>query len=104
MPRPCPRDPSGRRRFLRRAHLERGVATLRELEVSSRYTIREAASPVAGILEELRAAPYDILVVGAGGSITGRAAPGRLLDPRGSGGIVVRGRYPYGYSSRYDSE
>jgi sulfate transport system ATP-binding protein len=53
-----------------RAHLERGVVTLRELEVTSRYTVREAVSPIAGILAELRATPHDIVVVGAGSRVT----------------------------------
>jgi sulfate transport system ATP-binding protein len=53
-----------------RAHLERGVATLRELGVLSRFSVRQAESPVGGILAELRAEPYDLLVVGAGGAIT----------------------------------
>ncbi len=52
------------------AHLERGVATLRELGVLSRFSVRQAESPVGGILAELRAEPYDLLVVGAGGAIT----------------------------------
>jgi len=48
-----------------RAHLERGVATLRELEVPSRFSVREAESAVAGILAELRESPQDLVVVGA---------------------------------------
>ncbi len=53
-----------------RAHLERGVATLRELEVQSRYVIREADGPVAGILAELQENPHDVVVIGAGGNVT----------------------------------
>ena len=52
------------------AHLERGIATLRELGVRSRISVRPAESPVGGILAELRQDPYDLLVVGAGGPIT----------------------------------
>jgi ABC-type Fe3+/spermidine/putrescine transport system ATPase subunit/nucleotide-binding universal stress UspA family protein len=47
-----------------RSHLERGVATLRELEVASRFSIREADTAIAGILAELQARPHDLLVVG----------------------------------------
>jgi sulfate/thiosulfate transport system ATP-binding protein len=56
-----------------RAHLERGVATLRELEVQSRYAIREAEDPVAGILAELRENPHEVVVLGAGGHVTREA-------------------------------
>ena len=48
-----------------RTHLERGVATLRELEVESRFSVREAESPIEAILAELRDTPHDIVVVGA---------------------------------------
>jgi nucleotide-binding universal stress UspA family protein len=47
-----------------KAHLERGVATLRELGVSGRYTIRDADSAIEGILAELEADPHDLVVVG----------------------------------------
>jgi sulfate/thiosulfate transport system ATP-binding protein len=47
------------------AHLQRGVATLRELEVVSRSSIREAPTPLEGILAELREEPYDLVVIGA---------------------------------------
>ncbi len=53
-----------------RAHLERGVATLRELGVLSRYAFRQADGPVDGILEEMRAEPTDLVVIGAGGRVT----------------------------------
>jgi sulfate transport system ATP-binding protein len=53
-----------------RAHLERGVATLRELGVFSRFSVRQAESAVDGILAELRAEPYDLVVIGAGGRVT----------------------------------
>jgi nucleotide-binding universal stress UspA family protein len=56
-----------------KAHLERGVATLRELEVSGRYTIREADSAIEGILAELESDPHDLVVVG--GPAPGVRAP-----------------------------
>jgi sulfate transport system ATP-binding protein len=46
------------------AHLQRGVATLRELEVTSRSSTRDAATPLEGILAELREEPYDLVVIG----------------------------------------
>ncbi|HEY4229964.1 MAG TPA: ATP-binding cassette domain-containing protein [Thermoanaerobaculia bacterium] len=46
------------------AHLTRGVATLRELEVKGRPLLREAATPLEGILAELRSEPYDLVVTG----------------------------------------
>ncbi len=46
------------------SHLERGVATLRELEVTGRISIRQAESPIDGILAEIREHPYDMIVVG----------------------------------------
>ncbi len=49
---------------LARAHMERGVTTLRELEVSSHSSIREAESAIEGILEELDEQPHDLVVVG----------------------------------------
>ncbi len=47
------------------AHLKRGVATLRELEVTGRPSIREAENPLDGILAELREEPYDLVVIGS---------------------------------------
>ena len=47
------------------AHLKNGVATLRELEVAGRPSLREAESPIDGILAELRQEPYDLIVIGA---------------------------------------
>jgi len=47
-----------------RSHLERGVATLRELEVTSRISVREADSPVDGILAHLDKDPQDLVVIG----------------------------------------
>ncbi len=55
---------------LARAHLERGVATLRELGVPSRFSFRESEAPVGGILEEMREQPTDLVVIGAGGLVT----------------------------------
>jgi len=52
------------------AHLERGVATLRELGVHSRFSVREADAPIDGILEEMRAEPTDLVVIGAGSRVT----------------------------------
>ena len=49
---------------LARAHLERGVATLRELEVESSSSIRESESALDGILEELAEKPHDLVVIG----------------------------------------
>jgi sulfate transport system ATP-binding protein len=49
---------------LARAHLERGVATLRELEVESSSSIRESESALEGILEELAESPHDLVVIG----------------------------------------
>jgi sulfate transport system ATP-binding protein len=46
------------------AHLQRGVATLRELEVSGRSSTRTAESPADGILAELAAEPHDLVVLG----------------------------------------
>ncbi len=71
-----------------RAHLERGVATLRELGVRSGFSVRQAENPVGGILAELRSAPYDLLVIGAGGPITRQvlreAGCSILVVPEGS--------------------
>jgi sulfate/thiosulfate transport system ATP-binding protein len=53
-----------------RAHLERGVATLRELGVRSLFSVREADAPIDGILEEMRAEPTDLVVIGAGSRVT----------------------------------
>ena len=58
------------------SHLERGVATLRELEVKSRYAIRRAPTPIEGILAELAAEKHDLVVIG-NEVPSGRAAFGR---------------------------
>jgi sulfate/thiosulfate transport system ATP-binding protein len=52
------------------AHLQRGVVTLRELGVRSRFSIREAEAPIDGILDEMRAEPTDLVVIGAGSRVT----------------------------------
>ena len=64
-----------------RTHLERGVATLRELEVASKYSMREADSPIEGILAELRENPHDLVVVGA---------PPRSARPSLRGDVITR--------------
>jgi sulfate transport system ATP-binding protein len=46
------------------AHLDRGVATLRALEVKSRGTIRRARTPAEGILAEAAEGGYDLIVMG----------------------------------------
>jgi nucleotide-binding universal stress UspA family protein len=73
------------------AHLDRGVATLRELGVTSRYSVRPALGPTEGILAELSERPRDLVVIGAGprgGSVTRRVVRecGRsiLVVPEGS--------------------
>jgi ABC-type Fe3+/spermidine/putrescine transport system ATPase subunit len=48
-----------------RQHLERGVATLRELGVTGQFSVREADNAIEGILAELRGRPHDLVVVGA---------------------------------------
>jgi sulfate/thiosulfate transport system ATP-binding protein len=50
-----------------RSHLERGVATLRTLDVESEFRIRPAASPIEGIrAEETETAPGLIVIGGHG--------------------------------------
>ena len=58
-----------------RAHLDRGVETLRELEVRGRATVRNAEDTLEGILAELEAEPHDLVVVG--GPARGFRAPFR---------------------------
>jgi ABC-type Fe3+/spermidine/putrescine transport system ATPase subunit/nucleotide-binding universal stress UspA family protein len=71
-------SPEGRALMpLVRAHLDRGIATLRELEVSGRPSIREADSAIDGILAELEKEPHDLVVVG------GPARGARSLFQRG---------------------
>jgi sulfate transport system ATP-binding protein len=59
------------------SHLDRGVATLRALEVKSRSTIRRARTPAEGILAEAAEGQYDLIVMG-------RHAPrrGPLFGPK----------------------
>ena len=47
------------------SHLDRGVATLRDLEVESSVQLRSAASLVEGVLAEMAQEHYDLVVVGA---------------------------------------
>src|SRR5262249_47245026 len=67
-----------------RAHLDRGVETLRELEVRGRATVRNAEDAVEGILAELEAEPHDLVVVG------GPAKGSRAAFLRGGGDSVTR--------------
>ena len=71
-----------------RAHLDRGVVTLRELGVGSRVSVREADSPIDGILEEMREQPTDLVVIGAGGRVTSQVlrvcGTSILVVPEGS--------------------
>ena len=48
-------------------HLDRGVATLRALEVTSRGKIRHARTPAEGILAEAAEGSYDLIVMGRHG-------------------------------------
>jgi sulfate/thiosulfate transport system ATP-binding protein len=70
-----------------RAHLERGVATLRELGVSGSFSVREAESPIEGILAELRERPHDLVVVGA--SARGERVTRQVLRQCGTSVLVV---------------
>jgi sulfate/thiosulfate transport system ATP-binding protein len=75
-------------------HLERGVATLRELGVAGRWAIAEEDDPVAGILAYLRDNPHDLVVVGAppvGGRspIRGEPITTRVLRECGISILVV---------------
>jgi sulfate transport system ATP-binding protein len=47
------------------SHLDRGAATLRDLEVVSRVSVRPAKTALDGILAEAAAGDYDLIVVGA---------------------------------------
>jgi hypothetical protein len=69
------------------AHLERGVATLRELGVASRYSVRPAGGPTEGILAELSERPHDLVVIGAGPG--GGGVTRRLLRECGRSILVV---------------
>jgi sulfate transport system ATP-binding protein len=63
------------------AHLTRGVATLRELEVKGRASLREAATPLEGILAELRHEPYDLIVTGAPPPFARATTRGAAITP-----------------------
>ena len=52
---------------LARAHLERAVTTLRQLDVNCEVRLRSAGTPAAGILAEGHAGDYDLIVVGRHG-------------------------------------
>ena len=62
-------------------HLTRGVATLRELEVQGRPSLREAATPLEGVLAELRHEPYDLIVTGAPPPFARAATRGVAITP-----------------------
>ena len=68
-------------------HLERGVATLRELGVAGTHCMRPAESPVEGILGLLRESPHDLVVVGA--SAGGERITRRVLRQAGCSVLVV---------------
>jgi ABC-type Fe3+/spermidine/putrescine transport system ATPase subunit/nucleotide-binding universal stress UspA family protein len=68
------------------SHLERGVATLRELEVESRYAIRRGATPIEGILAEASGGGHDLVVIGA----PARARRGAFLRGDSVTGQVLR--------------
>ncbi len=70
-----------------RTHLERGIATLRELGVAGSFSVRESDSPIAGILEELRERPHDLVVVGA--SARGERVTRQALRQIGCSILVV---------------
>ncbi|HJQ23281.1 MAG TPA: ATP-binding cassette domain-containing protein [Blastocatellia bacterium] len=49
---------------LTRRHLDQGAATLRAMDVDCEVRVRQAASPVEGILAEAAAGDYDLIVIG----------------------------------------
>ena len=49
---------------LTRRHLDQGAATLRALDVTCDVRLRQAATPVEGILAEAAAGDYDLIVIG----------------------------------------
>ena len=68
-------------------HLDRGVATLRELGVSGTQLVRPADGPVDGILGMLREKPHDLVVVGASGG--GERITRQVLRQAGCSVLVV---------------
>lgn len=52
---------------LTRSHLERASATLKATDVDSQVRIRNAETPLAGILAEAAEGNYDLIVIGAHG-------------------------------------
>lgn len=50
-----------------RSHLDRAAATLRAIDVDCQVKIQSAATPVAGILAEVEADNYDLIVIGSHG-------------------------------------
>ncbi|HEY1435041.1 MAG TPA: ATP-binding cassette domain-containing protein [Thermoanaerobaculia bacterium] len=70
-----------------RQHLERGVATLRELGVAGEFSVREAESAIEGILGQLRDKPHDLVVVGA--SAAGARVTRQVLRQSGCSVLVV---------------
>jgi sulfate transport system ATP-binding protein len=69
------RDSSEPPRWIR-AHLDQGVATLSTFDAQAEAVVRQAASPLEGILMEARKGDYDLVVIGSHGprarSVTGR--------------------------------
>jgi nucleotide-binding universal stress UspA family protein len=68
-------------------HLDRGVATLRELGVSGTHCVRPAETPIDGILGLLRETPHDLVVVGASGG--GERVTRQVLRQAGCSVLVV---------------
>ena len=56
------------------SHLDRGTATLRDLEVVSRVSVRPARTALEGILAEAAEGDYDLIVVGAATPSAGAAS------------------------------
>jgi sulfate/thiosulfate transport system ATP-binding protein len=52
---------------LTRSHLDRAAATLKAIDVDSEVRIRNAATPLAGIMAEADEGDYDLIVIGAHG-------------------------------------
>jgi sulfate/thiosulfate transport system ATP-binding protein len=50
-----------------RSHLDRGVSTLRALEVESEIRIRRGNTPLDGILEQVSEGRHDLVVIGGSG-------------------------------------